>query len=565
MELRQIVNVIVKWWWLIAVSVIVASISSYFGTKATPYTYQARTTLMVGQVLQNPNPNSADLYTGQVLAQSYSDLAGREPVLQATLTALGLDWDWAVLQQMVIGRVIPGTQLLEISVIDNDPRRAKILVEEVAHQLILQSPSAADPEKEAERQFILTQIEELKQNIKDAAAEIRQLDSVITGATSARQIQDARTRQSALQTQITTWQATYADLLSNLQEGTPNFLSVMEPAQLPTQPVGPRIADNVLLAAAIGLALSGSAAFLLEYLDDTLKTSEDVRSHLNMTVLGAIYRIQGKEYPNKLITLKHPRSPTSEAYRVLRTNLQFSAIEHPLRTLMVTSSNPLEGKSVTAANLAAIMAQAGKRVALVDADMRRPTQHHIFEMSNSVGLTTALLDANADLAFVLRPTQIENLKLMTSGPLPPNPSELLGSKRMGKLIEVLLEHADIVIFDAPPLMAVADPTVMAARVDGTLLVVCAGKTRRAMAKRSMEALAAAGAYVPGVVLNRLAARGVGYYHYYAEDNQPRRFSLRSLPRMFSRNGHAPVAPSSDRVDVPKPTTNVSQKPVSSDS
>ena len=151
---------------------------------------------MVGQALQNPNANATELYTGSALAQSYSDLVRREPVLRSTLSSLDLQWDWGILQNMVTSRVVPGTQLLEISVLDADPQRAMVLADEIAHQLILQSPTSTNPEKDTERQFILSQIEDLKANIKKSQEEVRQLDDLMAQSTSARQIQDARSRQT---------------------------------------------------------------------------------------------------------------------------------------------------------------------------------------------------------------------------------------------------------------------------------------------------------------------------------------------------------------------------------
>jgi succinoglycan biosynthesis transport protein ExoP len=522
MELRQYFNVLIKWWWLIALAVIVAGTSAFLGSLVTPRQYQSRTTLMVGQALQAPNPNQSDLYLGQALAQSYTDLARREPVLRGTLSSLGLNWDWGTLQGMVSSRVVPGTQLIEISVLDTDPQRVELLADGIARQLILQSPAGTDPQMEAERQFTLQQVEDLKNNIEHSQEEIRQLDDVIGKANSARQIQDARTRQDTLRTQISSWQSTYAQLRTSLQQGTPNFLSVVEPATFGWQ-VGTTTGVNVLIAAVIGLALASTAAFLLEYLDDTLKTPEDVRQVTELVTLGGVAAIEGEDYPSQLITIKHPRSPTAEAFRMLRTNLQFSAVDRPLKTLMITSPGPREGKSLTAANVAVAMAQAGKRVVLVDADLRRPTLQNIFELSNIVGLTTILLDTSINLEDTLQNTAVENLSVITSGPIPPNPSEMLGSKRMGYLIEALQEQSDIVIFDSPPIMAVTDATVLATRLDGMLLVIDYGHTRRGLARRSREALAAVGATVLGVVLNRLPSRELSYDYYTQEDQRESRW------------------------------------------
>jgi len=544
MELRQYVNVLLKWWWMILASVIVAGGASYVGTRAVPRTYLSRTTLMVGQALQNPNPTQAEFSTGQVLAQSYADLTRREPVLRATLEALGLKWQWVVLKDMVSTRVVPGTQLFEISVLDTDPQRAAVLADQIAQQLILQSPAATDAQKEAERQFTLGQIEDLKANIKRGQDEMQQLDGTISKATSAKQIQDARARQTALQAQVSSWQATYAQLEANLQRGAPNFLSVVEPAQAPTTSVGPRTLANVLLASLVGLALAGAAAFLLEYLDDSIKSPDDVRQALGLKTLGNIARIEGEDYPGKLVVSKYPRSPVAEAYRMLRTNLRFDDGERPLRTLMVTSASPQEGKSITAANLAAVLAQSGKRVVLVDADMRRPSQHHIFDLDNRLGLATILEGGDTSLADVLQATSVIGLSVLPSGPLPASPAELLGSKRMMDLTELLGEYADAVIFDSPPVMAVADATILAARMDGTLLVVDSGSTRRGPVQRTKEALTAVGARLLGVAMNRFSSREGGYYqYYYSSDEGPRRRrTASSVARLFKRNGHSAHAP-----------------------
>ena len=522
MELRHYSNILLKWWWLILISMIVAGAASFLASRSTPRLYQSRTTLMVGQALQNPNPNASEFYTGQALAQSYTDLVKREPVLRDTLQALGLEWDWVALQNMITSRIVPGTQLLEIAVLDTDPQRAKILVDELANQLILRSPGGSDPKREAERQFLLTQIEEIKQNIEGAQDEISQLSGVIAKATSARAIQDARSRQTTLQTQVTEWQSTYAQMLTNLNVGTTNSLSVVELAQVPVSPVGSGATANVIMAIAIGLVLAAAAAFLLEYLDDTVKTAEDVRRTTNLTMLGGITTIEGRDQPAKLISLNQPRSPATEAYRALRTNLQFSIVDNPLRVLMITSANPQEGKSITAANLAVVMAQTGKRVVLIDSDLRRPAQHKIFSLSNKVGLTNILIDPEVRWEDVWQSTEVETLKIITSGALPPNPSEMLGSKRMIHLIETLLQNTEIVIFDCPPVLAVSDALVLSNRVDGVLLVINASRTRRAQVTRAKEALETVGAHILGAALNRISRRKKGEYQYdyYFEETDP---------------------------------------------
>jgi non-specific protein-tyrosine kinase len=526
MELRQYFNVILKWWWLIVAAVVVASLAALVGSLASPRTYLSRTTVMVGQALQNPNPSQSEFGTAQALALSYTDLVKREPVLRGALETLSLPWNWVVLQNMVSSRVVPGTLLVEIGVLDTDPQRAKVLADEIANQLILQSPAGVDLERENERLFIQQQIEGLQDKIRKGEEEIRQLDEVIASASSARQIQDARSRQQQIQEQISTWQSNYAQLAVNLQSSTTNFLSVVESAQLPTSPSGTGTTANMLLAAVIGLVLATGAAFVLEYLDDTIKSPEEIKRLLNVTTLGSISQIPDADDARKLVTIDRPRSPIAEAYRMLRTNLQFSSIDKPLRTLMITSAAPGEGKSVTAANTAIVMAQGGKRVLLIDADLRRPSVHDLFQLGNEAGLTTALLDDSLALASVLRPTGISNLRVMTAGALPPDPSELLGSKRMGSLIGSLLQEADIMVFDSPPVIAVTDASVLATQIDGTLLVIDSAHTRRGAARRSKEILDAVGARVLGTVYNRAPEvhRSYSSYYYTEEGEQRQRTS-----------------------------------------
>ena len=202
---------------------------------------------------------------------------------------------------------------------------------------------------------------------------------------------------------------------------------------------------------------------------------------------------------SQLVTLAEPRAPASEAYRTLRTNIQFSRLDKPLRTILVTGVEAGEGKSTTLANLAVVMAQGGKRVCAVDCDLRRPTLHKVFGLASEPGLTTAILEAGSTVAR--QQTSVEGLTLVASGQLPPNPSELLGSHRFAEVLAGLAQEADIVLLDAPPVVAVSDAAVLANKVDGVILVVNAGKTKRDLAKRARSLLEKANANILGVVLN----------------------------------------------------------------
>ena len=198
-----------------------------------------------------------------------------------------------------------------------------------------------------------------------------------------------------------------------------------------------------------------------------------------------------------LITLTDPRSPVSEAYRTLRTNLSFYSLDNPIRTLVVTSPATGEGKSTTIANLAVTMAQSGRRTILVDCDLRRPSLHTLFDARSEPGFTNMVLD---DTEAPLQKTGVENLWLLASGAKPPNPADLLGTQKVDKVIEKLMAQADIVLFDAPPIMAVTDAAVLGAKVDGVLLVISAGKTRREHAERAKELLEKAKVRIVGATL-----------------------------------------------------------------
>lgn len=218
----------------------------------------------------------------------------------------------------------------------------------------------------------------------------------------------------------------------------------------------------------------------------------------------------------QLIVQEQIKSPISEAYRTLRTNLSFCKADGELKTIMITSAGPQEGKSITSANMAVAMAQTGKKVIIVDCDLRRPAQYKIFNTGRSGGVTNILVEDEATIEKYVHETEIPNLFLLASGPLPPNPSELLGSDKMIDLIEWLRQRFNIVIFDLPPVIAVTDACVLASKVDGVILVLGTDKVRPDMAQKAKELLIKAKGHILGVILNRveIEAEHTYYYHYY---------------------------------------------------
>ena len=217
-----------------------------------------------------------------------------------------------------------------------------------------------------------------------------------------------------------------------------------------------------------------------------------------------------------LITQLNPRSPISEQYRTLRTNLEFSSVDNPLKSMLVTSSSPSEGKSMTTANLAVVYAQQGLKVLLIDADLRKPTVHYTFRLDNLRGLSNILVN-EATIEDTAYSTGIGNLDVISSGPIPPNPSELLGSKRMEGLIREASNSYDLIIFDTPPVLAVTDAQILGNVVDGTILVVRSGQTEYELAIKAKEALEPAKAKLLGTVLNDREKTSTTNYYYYGAD------------------------------------------------
>ncbi len=301
-----------------------------------------------------------------------------------------------------------------------------------------------------------------------------------------------------------------------------NNVSTLDTAQVPRAPVSPRLTVN--LAAALVLSLIGGLGLVLlvERLDNTVKTQEQVESY-GLTFLGIIPQVQptgglfkGAGGDTDRYVLDNPNSSAAECVRTIRTNLLFMASERELRSMMITSAGPREGKTTTCVNIGATMAMSGSRTLLVDSDLRRPRLHRIFDADNDRGLTNLILDPDHPVDGLVRATGVEDLDLLCSGPLPPNPSELLHTRGFRRALERLLETYDRVIFDSPPVVPVTDAQILGQQVDGTLLVVRAGETRRPMLEKAVTLLRTVDVNILGALLNDLdvSRRGYGQYRYY---------------------------------------------------
>lgn len=334
-------------------------------------------------------------------------------------------------------------------------------------------------------------------------------------------------RLTHLQKTLELYQQIYLQLLGNLEQvrlarlqNTPS-INQIEQATVPTSPIRPLPMQNTLMGGAIGLMLAFGIAFAIEYLDDTLRSPMDVDQILGLPVLGYIAEMRQPKDGNKLYVSSYPRSPVAESFRTLRSNIEFSDVEHPPKTILVTSSRPGEGKTTIASNLAAIYAQSGKRVVLVDADLRRPSIHAAVGVPNRLGLTTLFRDS-------LKPENVwkdwqdgmREMHVITSGRLPSNPAELLGSDKMLHIMSELRKNADVIIFDGPPIM-VADVQILASLMDGVVLVLRPGRSPADEAKSTLVQLKRSGANVMGVIFNRIPKNGsqhYGAYRYYSPNS-----------------------------------------------
>ena len=293
-------------------------------------------------------------------------------------------------------------------------------------------------------------------------------------------------------------------------------VSVVDDAVTPGGPVSPRLNFNVAVAFLVGLMGALGVAFLLEFLDQTIKDPIEAQKLLELPVIGVVPQVKG----STLFALSDPRSPPAEAFRTLRTNIQYSSVDLPIKKILVTGANPQCGKSTVAANLSVTLALSGP-VLLVDSDLRRPTQHQIFSIDNEQGLSSLIFRKELELENVAHKSNHEYLTILTSGPIPPYPAEMLSSKRMRELVDSFMDRFEYVVFDSPPVIAVTDAALLANLTDGTLLVLDYGQVTRNEAIEALESLNKVQANIIGTIINAMPYSKSYYtgYSYYGSDRQ----------------------------------------------
>ncbi len=511
MELKSIFAPLWKWRWIILAAGLIAGVISFAISLQQAPEYLSKTTLILGQSINNPNPSSSQFFLEQQLAAIYADMGTREPVRKGTMDALGLSW----LPPYTV-RALPETQLIEISVTDTDRNRAQAVAAELADQLIKSAPTSISSDQQERQNFIDEQLTTLQSDIESTKNDIEQKKFELGSLSSASQIASTEQQITALENKLSTLQDTYASLLSTTSKGALNSLTVIEPAEVPQKSISPSKLVTSGLAALVGVLLAAMGIFLLEWLDQSINIPEEAAKILGAQLLGEIPRIPKEENPLSYVN-DQPFSPITDSFRSLRNNLDFAEIGKAYKTILVTSPGVSEGKTTISVNLALSFAKANKRVILIDADFYQSTIKQKFLLQKDSGLSDLLSSHSESISKHLVSLFNGQLYLLPAGKTPPNPSELLSSNSAEKVIETLRNAADVVIIDGPPFIT-SDAFVLAAKSDAVLVVISPGKSRRDTLRLAREQLTMAKAKVIGFVMNGSAKKSA-YYNYYQKPKE----------------------------------------------
>ncbi len=525
-DIRDVWVLIRRWIWLIVLATFLSGGTAYFISGFVTPVYQAETLLLINADAGGGASQYNALLMSERLAKTYTEVIATDPIINEVISRLELQINSTALEALINVELVQGTPLIQVKVENANPELAAEIADSLASVFIEQNvQSQATKFAEAE-EILLIQLTEQQRLLDDTEAELSALEDT----------EENRINRDRLEQSIMLHQLTYTRLIQSYGElriKEAQFASnveLVERANIPESPIRPRKLINTALAAIAGMSVSISALFLMNWLDNTIENPSDIRDRFRQPVFGLIAEIEG--YQMQPITALHPRSPISEAFRSIRTNIQFVSVDSPIQSLLITSAVPAEGKSTIAANIAVVMAQGGFKVILLDADMRKPSVHRQLGVSNKFGLSNLFMAKKIDLKKYLQKTEVPGLQVITSGPLPPNPSELLSSQKMFSILTELNKQADFVVVDAPSFLAVTDAAVLSAQVNAVLLVVRAGKTVFDSFEIMLTQLKQIGANSLGVVLNRVnynKSPGLNGYHYYQAGNETKR------DKLFKRN------------------------------
>jgi len=517
MEINQYLTLLRRWFWLVLLGAAVAAAAAYFWNSSQEPIYRATAILLIreGTVIND----RSSLQYSEDLAQSYIKRLTNYEVLQQSIANVEANISPDHLGGRIQVQPINNSQLIALSVELTDPELAAALANEIPTVF-----AARNMEQQLER------FADSKANLEtELARKQGEVNSAEMALAQAENNAAAQSEIDRLTDHVLRMRDAYSRLLQSYEDiriaeaSSLNNILIDEHARVPTSPISPRTVSNTILATVVGALLMAGLAFVIEYLDDTIKDPDTLEQELGLSTLGMVPLFNYKDVKETLIMVTQPRSPIAEAYRQVRTNIQYVGVSRDLKKLLITSPNAAEGKTVTSANIAIALAQAGNQVILVDTDMRRPNLHRLFGCSNICGITNLLLGVNEETETdCLQITMVPNLRLLTSGPIPPNPAELIGSARMAEVATWLSEQADFVIFDSPPILAVTDSVLLSQMVDATLLVVKGGKTAYQAVAVASRRIADVNGHIAGVLLNQVKRNnGYGYTYYYQENYAPK--------------------------------------------
>jgi capsular exopolysaccharide synthesis family protein len=480
-----------RWLPAIVLAAAIVAIPVYAFLKAQAPVYQASATVRVG-VSSTRLPDYNSILASAELGKFYAYLATTRPLLVRVIDQLGLTESVEELGRRVSASTAVDGSVMTVSVRDGNAERAAIIANGMAEAMAELSPgngNASSPVAETlERDLAVIRAE-----IDDTEAEIDAIES---------QRQPNENRLTILRSRLLTLLATHANILELSMGTDPSSIEVLVPAIAPTEPIEPRPSFYTALAALVALFAATAVAFLAEYLKNDVKDIEDIEEVTGLSVVGKVRQPKGAlrlRHPSAIVTLHRRDSREAESYRKLRVNIDLLAMHGEFRSLLVTGSRPVYGKSLTAANLAVAFAQSGRRVILVDADLREPQIHGLFDLPNERGLTHILEYGVQSINQLVQPTPEPNLRVVTAGSARVNPSDLLGSQRMREAVLHLLSLADLVVFDSPPVPDVSDAVLLSSIIQETVLVVSPRRTSRDAAFQARQALEIAHANVLGAV------------------------------------------------------------------
>lgn len=504
-DLREYVATLkARRWTILVVTVLVTGAAIGLSAITTPkYTATSRVLVEVPR-LESGFPQVVNLETERQIVDS-------EPV--AALALEGLD------SQTNVGGLLAGlsvsapleAEVLEISFTSTDPTFARDAANAFASAYIVFKRERQTSELSAEE-------DALEKRVEDAEAQLAQITADLQAA-EANENSSLITTLENNRTSLIARIGVLQQQLDDLQASRPERVTageVIENAGVPSAPSSPNYINNTLLGLLLGIALGVGLALVRERLDDRFRGRDDVERLTGAPVLAAIPRFRPEKKSDKpnLVAFVNPKGTTSEAYRSLRTNLLFITGMQKTKSVLVTSAQAGEGKTITSANLAIVLAQAGSRVILVSADLRRPTLGKQFNLDRGAeGMSNWLAGGQStDLWGMIRDPGIKNLRILPSGPVPPNPAELLTSPRFVELVRLLEENSDYVLFDSAPVLAVADSSIISSRVGTTLVVIDASSTHRTAVRHAVTELNRVGGAIAGTVLNSLDASATPYYY-----------------------------------------------------